>query len=109
LDYLSTLLYKNKAKFNFDLQFFKLYTWNGIAPDLVITDKNLFSMLGDKGNAIYLLVNTGLQFKLLKKLSLGIEMFYNLRKNEYFYFAEIKNHQQNLPEICYIIFILKTR
>ena len=88
--YFSSLLYKDKVKFNFDLQYFKLNTWNGIAPDIIITDENLFSIQGDKGNAFYLFVNPGMQFKLLKKLSLGIEMFYHLRKNKYFYYEDMR-------------------
>ena len=86
----SSATIKNKAKFNLDLEYYRLFTWKGMPPDMVITEENLYSFQGDRGNTIHLLVNPGLEIKLPKRLSLGIEMFYYSRENKYFYYEDVK-------------------
>jgi hypothetical protein len=92
----TSAIIKDKAKFGLDLEYYRLFTWKGIPQDMVITDENLFSFQGDRGNAIHILVNPGLQITLFKKLSLGIEMLYYSRKNQYFYYNDVKKSSTEL-------------
>lgn len=82
--------YNDKVSAKIDLQYFHFFTWKGMPPGTEITDENLFSFQGDKGNSIFLKLLPSVEINISRRLSLGLEMMYGLRKNHYFYFDDVQ-------------------
>ena len=86
----SSLLIKETAKLNLDIQYYHLYTWDGIPPGTEIEEEDIFSIQGDKGNAGYCVINPSLEVNIFKPISVYFDILYHLRTNNYSYYDQIK-------------------